>query len=62
MLRCLSMRSAAAHAYSKQPTDGLKCAEVLPTLPLADELEQPPSANQPAELLEWCVVVSMAAS
>ena len=49
MLRCLSMRSAAAHAYSKQPTDGLKCAEVLPTLPLADELEQPPSANQPAE-------------
>ena len=46
--RCLSIRSAAAHAHSKQPTDGLERAEALPTLPLAAELVQPPlRANLP---------------
>ena len=40
MIRCLSMRSAAAHAHSTQPIDGLQRAEVL--LP-ADELVQPAS-------------------
>ena len=40
--RCLSIRSAAAHAHSKQLANGLERAEVLPTLPLADELLQPP--------------------
>ena len=48
MLWCLITRSAAAHAHSKQPTDDLERAEVLPTLPLADELLQPPlRANLP---------------
>ena len=48
MLWCLITRSAAAHAHSKQPADGLKRAEVLPTLPLAAELVQPPlRANLP---------------
>ena len=46
--RCLSINSAAAHAHSKQPINGLERAEVLPTLPLADELLQPPlRANLP---------------
>ena len=46
--RCLSISSAAAHAHSKQPINGLERAEVLPTLPLADELLQPPlRANLP---------------
>ena len=49
MLRCFNTLSAAAHAHSTQPADGLKHAEVLPTLPLANELEQPPFASQPAE-------------
>ena len=49
MLRCLSKHADAAHAHSKQPVDGLQCAEVMPMKPLADELEQPPFANQPAE-------------
>ena len=56
MLRCLSTRSAAAHAHSTQPADGLPRAEVLPTLPLADELVQPPFACHPAEcwnLAQW---------
>ena len=48
MLRCLSKHADAAHAHSKQPVDGLKHAEALPTLPLADELLQPPlRANLP---------------
>ena len=51
MLRCLSTLATAAHAHSKQPANGLKRAEVLPTLPLADELVQPPFASQPAECL-----------
>ena len=38
MLWCLITRSAAAHAHSKQPADGLKRAEVLLTLPSAAEL------------------------
>ena len=57
MLRCLSTRSAAAHAHSTQPADGLPCAEVLPMLPLADELVQPPLASLPAECwnrARWC--------
>ena len=46
--RCLSISSAAAHAHSKQLANGLERAEVLPTLPLADELLQPPlRANLP---------------
>ena len=50
--RCLSIRSAAAHAHSKQLANGFERAEVLPTLPLAaslaDELLQPPlRANLP---------------
>ena len=49
MLRCLSKHADAAHAHSKQPADGLQRAEVMPMKPLADELEQPPFANQPAE-------------
>mmetsp|Transcript_72428 Transcript_72428/g.143825 ORF Transcript_72428/g.143825 Transcript_72428/m.143825 type:complete len:99 (-) Transcript_72428:54-350(-) len=48
MLRCLSKGSAAAHAHSTQPTNGLQCAEVLPMLPLAVEEDQPPVASQPA--------------
>ena len=32
MIRCLSTRSAAAHAHSTQPVDGLQRAEVLPKL------------------------------
>ena len=48
MLRCLSKHADAAHAHSKQPANGLERAEVLPTLPLADELLQPPlRANLP---------------
>ena len=47
MLRCLSKHADTAHAHSKQPVDGLQCAEVMPMKPLADELEQPPFANQP---------------
>ena len=47
MLRCLRPRSAAAHAHSTQPANHLQRAKVLPTLPLADELEQPPFASQP---------------
>ena len=48
MLRCLSKRAAAAHAHSTQPVDGPKHAEVLPTLPPAAELVQPPlRANLP---------------
>jgi len=49
MLRCLSARCAAAHAHSTQPADGLQRAKVLPTLPLPDELVQPPFASLPAE-------------
>ena len=49
MLRCLSTRSATAHAHSTQLADGLQRAEVLPTLPPATQLVQPPSACQPAE-------------
>jgi len=45
MLRCLSARCAAAHAHSTQPADGLQRAKVLPTLPLPDELVQPPFAS-----------------
>ena len=48
-LRCLSKLAAAAHAHSTQPVDGPKRAEVLPTLPPATELVQPPLACQPAE-------------
>ena len=48
MLWCLTTRSAAAHAHSKQPINGLERAEVLPTLPLVAELLQPPlRANLP---------------
>ena len=49
MLRCLSKHADAAHAHSKQPVDDPQRAEVMPMKPLADELEQPPFANQPAE-------------
>ena len=62
MLRCLSMQAVAAHAHSTQPANDLQRAEVLPTLPLADELVQPPFACHPAECCESCAVVSMAAS
>ena len=48
-LRCLRTQATAAHAHSKQPADGLTRADALPMKPLADELEQPPFANQPAE-------------
>ena len=48
MLRCLSSRCAAAHAHSTQPAGGLQRAEVLPTMPLAAELVQPPLASLPA--------------
>ena len=48
MLRCLSKGSAAAHAHSTQPANGLQRAEVLPMLPLAVQLVQPPlCANLP---------------
>ena len=48
MLRCLSKGSAAAHAHSTQPANGLQRAEVLPMLPLAVQLVQPPlRANLP---------------
>ena len=48
MLLCLSLRCAAAHAHSTQPAVGLQRAKVLPTLPLAAELVQPPlRANLP---------------
>ena len=48
MLRCLSKASAAAHAHSTQPANGLQRAEVLPMLPLAVQLVQPPlRANLP---------------
>ena len=48
MLRCLSKGSAAAHAHSTQLANGLQCAEVLPMLPLAVQLVQPPlRANLP---------------
>ena len=48
MLRCLSKRAAVAHAHSTQPVDGPKHAKVLPTLPPAAELVQPPlRANLP---------------
>ena len=43
-----SKHADAAHAHSKQPVNGLQRAEVMPMKPLADELEQPPFANQPA--------------
>ena len=47
-LRCLSKGSAAAHAHSTQPVDGLQRAEELPTVPPAAELVQPPlRANLP---------------
>ena len=49
MLRCLSTRSATAHAHSTQPADGLQRAQVLPTLPPAAELVQPPCPRRPAE-------------
>ena len=49
MLRCLSMRSATAHAHSTQPADELQRAQVLPTLPPAAELVQPPYPRRPAE-------------
>ena len=48
MLRCLSTRSATAHAHSTQPADDLQRSTVLPALPLAAELVQPPpAANLP---------------
>ena len=48
MLRCLSKCAAAAHTHSTQPVDGPKHAKVLPTLPPAAELVQPPlCANLP---------------
>ena len=47
-LRCLSKGSDAAHAHSTQPANGLQRAEVLPMLPLAVQLVQPPlRANLP---------------
>ena len=47
-MRCLSKLAAAAHAHSTQPANHLQRAEVLPTLPLAVQLEQPPlRANLP---------------
>ena len=46
-------QAAAAHAHSTQPASRLQRADVLPTLPLADELVQPPFACQPAEC--WIV-------
>ena len=42
MLMCLSKASAAAHAHSTQPANGLQRAEVLPMLLLAVQLVQPP--------------------
>ena len=42
MLRCLSKGSDAAHAHSTHPANGLQRAEVLPMLPLAVQLVQPP--------------------
>ena len=48
MLMCLSKASAAAHAHSTQPANGLQRAEVLPMLPLAVQHVQPPlRANLP---------------
>ena len=48
-LRCLSKLAAAANAHSTQPVDDLKRAEVLPTMPPAAELVQPPlRANLPS--------------
>ena len=48
ILRCLSTRSATAHAHSTQPANGLQRAEVLPMLLLAVQLVQPPlRANLP---------------
>ena len=47
-LKSLSKLAAAAHAHSTQPANHLQRAEVLPTLPLAVQLEQPPlRANLP---------------
>ena len=47
-LRCLRTQAAAAHAHSTQPANGLQRAEVLPMLPLAVQLVQPPlRANLP---------------
>mgnify|MGYP001195528784 CR=1 FL=1 len=49
MLRCLETQTAAAHAHRTQLIDDLQRVEVLPTMPLADELVQPPFAIQPAD-------------
>ena len=57
MIRCLSASCAAAHTHSTQPAGGLQRTEVLPTLPLAAELVQPPLASLPAECWNgagWC--------
>ena len=55
MLRCLrlSKGSAAAYAHSTQPANGLQRAEVLPTLPVAVQLEQ---SQFPASLPNAAIV------